>query len=105
PIDFRLKNAAQEGTRRVDGPVYPRIGLVETLEAAKGSAHWKSSPMVPIGPALEKTQHQPERSSDRDGRPTLRGRGIASGFWFNIGGVSSCSANVNDDGTVTLLEG
>ena len=34
-----------------------------------------------------------------------RGRGIASGFWFNIGGVSSCSANVNDDGTVTLLEG
>src|SRR4029079_62131 len=33
------------------------------------------------------------------------GRGIASGFWFNIGGVSSCSASVSDDGTVTLLEG
>ena len=82
PIEFRLKNAAKEGTRRVDGPVYPRVGLVETLEAAKNSPHWKSK---------------------LDGK--WRGRGIASGFWFNIGGVSSCSANVNDDGTVTLLEG
>src|SRR4051812_17178240 len=82
PIEFRLKNAAKEGTRRVDGPVYPRVGLVETLQAAKNSPHWKSK---------------------LDGK--WRGRGIASGFWFNIGGVSSCSANVNDDGTVTLLEG
>jgi xanthine dehydrogenase molybdenum-binding subunit len=82
PIEFRLKNAAKEGTRRVDGPVYPRVGLVETLDAAKNSPHWKSK---------------------LDGK--WRGRGVASGFWFNIGGVSSCSANVNDDGTVTLLEG
>lgn len=82
PIELRLKNAAKEGTRRVDGPVYPRVGFIETLEAAKNSDHWKSK---------------------LDGR--WRGRGIASGFWFNIGGVSSCSANVNDDGTVTLLEG
>ena len=34
PIEFRLKNAANEGTRRVDGPVYPRVGFIETLEAA-----------------------------------------------------------------------
>ena len=34
-----------------------------------------------------------------------RGRGIAAGFWFNIGGASSCSASVNDDGIVTLVEG
>jgi CO/xanthine dehydrogenase Mo-binding subunit len=81
-IEFRLKNAAREGTRRVDGPVYPRIGLIETLEAAKNSDHWKS-------PLTGKN----------------RGRGIASGFWFNIGLKSSASASVNDDGTVTLLEG
>ena len=83
PIEFRLKNAAKEGTRRVDGPVYPRIGLIETLEAAKNSD------------ALEVAS-----STGKN-----RGRGIASGFWFNIGGASSCSASVNDDGTVTLLEG
>src|SRR5262245_2501922 len=81
-IEFRLKNAAKEGTRRVDGPVYPRIGFVETLEAAKKSEHWKAK---------------------LDGK--WRGRGIASGFWCNIGGGSSCAASVNDDGTVTLLEG
>ena len=34
-----------------------------------------------------------------------RGRGIAAGFWFNIGWKSSCSASVNADGTVTLVEG
>ncbi|MFO0870789.1 MAG: xanthine dehydrogenase family protein molybdopterin-binding subunit [Pirellulales bacterium] len=81
-IEFRLQNAAREGTRRVDGPVYPRVGLVECLEAARQSDHWKS-PLV--GPH--------------------RGRGIAAGFWFNIGGASSCSASVNDDGTVSLIEG
>ncbi len=26
PLDFRLKNAAKEGTRRADGPAYSRIG-------------------------------------------------------------------------------
>ncbi len=82
PIEFRLKNAAKEGTRRVDGPVYPRVGLIETLEAARSSDHWKS-PLE--GPH--------------------RGRGIASGYWFNIGLKSSAAANVNADGTVTLIEG
>ena len=82
PIELRLKNAAREGTRRVDGPQYPRIGLVETLEAARASEHWQT-PLE--GPN--------------------RGRGIASGFWFNIGLKSSVTAFVNPDGTVTLLEG
>jgi CO/xanthine dehydrogenase Mo-binding subunit len=82
PIEFRLKNAAREGTRRVDGPVYPRVGLVECLQAARQSDHWKT----PLA-----GKH--------------RGRGIAAGFWFNIGGASSCSASVNADGLVTLVEG
>jgi CO/xanthine dehydrogenase Mo-binding subunit len=34
-----------------------------------------------------------------------RGRGIASGFWFNAGLKSSVSATVNFDGTVSLVEG
>ena len=81
-LELRLQNAAAEGTRRVDGPVYPRIGLVETLQALRDSEHWKT-PLE--GP------HQ--------------GRGIACGFWFNAGLKSSVAANVNDDGTVTLVEG
>ena len=34
-----------------------------------------------------------------------QGRGIASGFWFNIGGESSAACHVNEDGTVTVVEG
>ena len=82
PIEFRLKNAAHEGTRRVDGPVYPRVGLVECLQAARNCQHWKT----PLSGAN-------------------RGRGVAAGFWFNIGLASSCSGSVNGDGTVTLIEG
>lgn len=82
PLELRLKNAAKEGTRRVDGPVYPRVGLVECLEAAKQSDHWNT----PL-----------------EGKN--RGRGIAAGFWFNIGLKSSVSATVNSDGTINLLEG
>ena len=82
PLEFRLKNASKEGTRRVDGPVYPRIGNVECLEAARNSEHY-NTPLE--GPN--------------------RGRGVATGFWFNIGMPSSCSIGVNPDGTITLVEG
>src|SRR5205807_4399374 len=34
-----------------------------------------------------------------------RGRGVASGFWFNIGLKSSATASINPDGTVNLVEG
>lgn len=82
PADFRLKNAAKEGTRRVDGPIFPRIGMCETVEAIKNCDHYKA----PL-----------------EGR--FRGRGIASGFWFNAGMRSSVSATVNSDGSVSLVEG
>jgi len=82
PVELRLANAAKEGTKRVDGPVYPRVGLVETLEAARSHDHYKS---------------------DLEG--PWRGRGVASGFWFNIGLKSSATVHCNPDGTVTLLEG
>lgn len=81
-LEFQLKNAAKEGTRRVDGPVYPRIGMVETLEAVKASDHWNT----PL-----------------EGKN--RGRGIATGFWFNCGLKSTAQAMVNADGTVGLTEG
>jgi xanthine dehydrogenase molybdenum-binding subunit len=82
PLDFRIKNGAREGTRRADGPTYPRIGMVETAEAAKRHAHY-AAPL----------------------KGKYRGRGVASGFWFNCGLKSSASASVNADGTVSLVEG
>src|ERR1700756_1544154 len=41
PVQFRLLNAAQEGTPQTAGPPYKKIGYVETLEALKNSAHYK----------------------------------------------------------------
>ena len=82
PLEFRLKNAAQEGTRRIDGPTFGRIGMRETVEAIQQSEHW-NSPLE--GPN--------------------RGRGVATGFWFNAGLKSSAIASVNADGTVALVEG
>src|SRR5205085_1107886 len=32
-------------------------------------------------------------------------RGIASGFWFNIGGESAASVHINEDGTASVVEG
>jgi CO/xanthine dehydrogenase Mo-binding subunit len=81
PLDLRLKNAAKEGTKAAHGPVYPRIGYVETLEVAKNHAHYKA----PLG--------------------KLQGRGVASGFWFNAGGESSAQVNVTEDGNVVVTTG
>ena len=82
PIDFRLMNAAKEGTRRADGPVFPRIGCVEVLEAMRDHPHY-SAPLE--GPN--------------------RGRGVSVGYWFNVGFKSACSISVNADGTISMVEG
>jgi xanthine dehydrogenase molybdenum-binding subunit len=82
PLDFRVQNGAREGTRRADGPVYPRIGMVETAQTAREHEHYRAPLQGPH-----------------------RGRGVASGFWFNVGLKSSATASVNADGTVSLVEG
>ncbi|MSQ08167.1 MAG: xanthine dehydrogenase family protein molybdopterin-binding subunit [Dehalococcoidia bacterium] len=86
-LDFRLKNASREGTRRSDGPVYMRIGLEETLKAAQNSQHWKT-PLERNGP---------------NGK--LRGRGVATGFWMNGGGKSSVNLMLSTSGAVMMNEG
>ena len=87
PIDFRLMNVATKGTRTALGPKYRTIGLQECLEAAKNSDQWKS-------------RLDSEPSSGKK-----RGRGIASGYWFNIGFKSSVNLALNSDGIVSLTEG
>ena len=92
PLEFRLKNGSKEGTRRVDGPVFPRVGMIETVEAAKKHPHY-AAPLTP----------SPQGGGN--GKALPRGRGVASGFWFNIGLKSAVSATLNPDGTVSLVEG
>jgi len=99
PLDFRIKNGAREGTRRADGPVYPRVGMIETAEAAKKHPHY-SAPLASLpAPNGSASALSPQHSALK------KGRGVASGFWFNIGLKSSATASVNGDGTVSLVEG
>ena len=81
PLELRLKNAAKQGTKAAHGPVFPRIGFVETIEAAMAHDHYKA----PLG--------------------KLQGRGVASGFWFNAGGESSAQVNITEDGNVVVTTG
>ena len=99
PLDFRIKNAAKEGSRRADGPVFPRIGAIETAEAAKKHPHY-TAPLYDNGRLAAELA---PRGASPAAKP--RGRGVASGFWFNIGLKSSVAASVNADGTVSLVEG
>ncbi len=62
PIALREQNGARNGTKTHYGPTHQNIGFLATLEAAKNTAHWKT----PLKPG--------------------QGRGVACGFWFNIGG-------------------
>ena len=81
PIDLRLKNAATEGYKTIYGETFGPIGMVETLKAAKKTAHYAA----PLGPN--------------------QGRGVGAGFWFNRGGETTGSLNIAPDGSVTLLLG
>jgi CO/xanthine dehydrogenase Mo-binding subunit len=81
PLDVRIHNAAREGTRAAYGPTFAEIGLLPTLQAVKAHPHYKA----PLGSG--------------------QGRGLSCGFWFNFGGDSSVSLQVNDDGTVNVTEG
>ncbi|MFN8558054.1 MAG: xanthine dehydrogenase family protein molybdopterin-binding subunit [Dehalococcoidia bacterium] len=82
PLQFRLMNASKEGSRQSTGQPFKRIGNVESVQAALASPHY-NAPLE--GPN--------------------RGRGVASGYWMNVGLKSSVTASVNPDGTVSLVEG
>ena len=81
PIELRLRNAAREGTQTYYGPTFGPIGYEETLKKAREHPHLKES----LGPD--------------------QGRGIATGFWFNIGKETTTTLNVNEDGSVTVILG
>ena len=82
PTEFRLKNGAKEGDIQAHGIPHPRIGFLETTEAARDCEHYRTRLEGPN-----------------------RGRGVASGYWVNAGLTSSVTARLNGDGTITLQEG
>ncbi len=62
PLAIREMNGAREGTKTPYGPTLVNVGYLQTVEAARNHPNYS----IPLGPN--------------------QGRGVASGFWFNIGG-------------------
>ena len=81
PIDIRMVNAADEGTTAPYGPKFPPIGFKACLEAAKNHPNY----VKPV--------------------PEGAGRGVSTGFWFNVGMQSSAEVHINENGTVMVIEG
>ena len=82
PVGFRMQNGVTEGSRKVEGPVFQKIGFMDCLDAVLAHDHYQSPLM---------------------GQNV--GRGVAAGFWMNRGFHSSVNITVNPDGTVNLIEG
>lgn len=81
PLEIRFRNAVTEGVRAVYGPKYKKIGLIETLEAARDHPHYST----PLGP--------------------WQGRGVATGYWMNFGGETTATVSINLDGTAVVMSG
>ncbi len=81
-MELRLRNAATQGSRRVDGVAQGRIGSEEVMRAAMESPHYRS---------------------ELQGKN--QGRGVSMGFWHNAGMESSAYGSLNADGTASLVLG
>jgi CO/xanthine dehydrogenase Mo-binding subunit len=81
PIELRLHNASREGDLAADGKPWPRIGMVECLEAARRHPVYTA----PVGPG--------------------EGVGIAVGSWGGARSPAAAGCRVEPDGTVSVLIG
>ncbi|HEX4215118.1 MAG TPA: xanthine dehydrogenase family protein molybdopterin-binding subunit [Candidatus Dormibacteraeota bacterium] len=81
PIELRLRHASREGDVRPDGSTWPRIGLVECLEAAR---------------------RHPLYAAARAGG---EGVGVAVGGWGGGRESAAAGCRVEPDGTITVQLG
>jgi CO/xanthine dehydrogenase Mo-binding subunit len=79
PVDLRIKNAVKPGVKAAYGATFREIAFIETLQAIKAHPHYSAA----LGPN--------------------QGRGLACGFWFNIGGESTAAVHVDEEGGVTVV--
>ena len=81
PIELRMRNASREGDPMADGKPWPRIGMVEVLEAASKHPLYTE----PLGPG--------------------EGVGVALGSWGGARSPAAAGCRVEPDGTVSILIG
>ena len=81
PIELRLHNASREGDPTADETPWPRIAMVECLEAARRHPLYTA----PLGPG--------------------EGVGVALGSWGGARSPAAAGCRVEPDGTVSILIG
>jgi CO/xanthine dehydrogenase Mo-binding subunit len=81
PIELREINGVRDGVKAAYGPTFRNIAYLETLKAIKDHPHYSA----PLGPN--------------------QGRGLAAGFWFNVGGESTAAVHISEDGTAVVATG
>src|SRR6202163_3126560 len=81
PIELRLRNASREGDPSADGAPWPRIGMVECLEAAR--------------------KHPLYTTPTGEGE----GVGVALASWGGARSPAAAGCRVEPDGTVSILVG
>jgi CO/xanthine dehydrogenase Mo-binding subunit len=82
PLELRIKNVASIGVPTIAGPKHAHAGFMETLQALKAHPAYANPP-----------------------KGANQGRGVAVGYWFNGGGESSATMQINADGTVLVATG
>src|SRR5204862_3485672 len=87
PLELRLKHAVVEGDRKPSDVPYPKVGLVQTIQAMQRHPAW-SEPVPP---------------GSRPGR--VRGPGGAVGTWGGGVGTSTAHVNINEDGSASVVTG
>lgn len=87
PLEMRIRNSAKPGDKAIYGATFGDVTFVETVDAIRKHPHY-TAPL------------------DKNPRPGVkRGRGVASGFWYNAGGESSVQVNITEDGNVVVTTG
>ena len=81
PIELRLRNASREGDPNADEEPWPRIAMIECLEAARRHPLYTA----PTGPG--------------------EGVGVALGSWGGARSPAAAGCRVEPDGTVSILIG
>lgn len=87
PLEMRIRNSVKPGDKAIYGATFGDVTFVETVDSIRKHPHY-TAPL------------------DRNPRPGVkRGRGVASGFWYNAGGESSVQVNITEDGNVVVTTG
>jgi len=82
PLELRLRSAVQEGDPRAAGSPWPRIGFIESLEAARSHPFWRERRRIPD-----------------------EGYGVAAGGWPSGTEPAAAACRINGDGTITVQVG